>query len=117
MIDLPGGGKAITVEEAAARKAALRLAEKQQVARHVLWHNGDPRGQEPGSFTAKLLDAWVRADEENSFKLQWAFPLLGLAVSISRSAGSDALAQWAELPGSEPTVDEDEAFVAGELNG
>lgn len=97
-VDLPGGGKAITVEEAQARKAAQALAERQEVARHVLWHNGDPRGQEPGSFTTKLLEAWVRADRENSWRLARAFPLLGEAVRISQEAGSDELAKWAEIP-------------------
>lgn len=97
-VDLPGGGKAITIEEAKARKAAQELAERQEVARHVLWHNGDPRGQEPGSFTSKLLEAWVRADQENFWRLHRAFPLLGEAVRISSTAGSDALAKWAELP-------------------
>lgn len=97
MIDLPGGGKALTQEEYQERLAAEGLALKQEVARHVLWHNGDPRGQEPGSFTAKLLDAWTRADSQNDLTLRRAFPLLGHAVTISRTAGSDALAEWAEI--------------------
>lgn len=97
-VDLPGGGKAITEEEFMAQQAAEELAERQEVARHVLWHNGDPRGQEPGSFTTKLLEAWARADQVNGWRLAQAFPLLGMAVGISRSAGSDALAKWAELP-------------------
>lgn len=97
MIDLPGGGKAITVEEARERHAAQQLAERQEVARHVLWHNGDPRGQEPGSFTTKLLEAWARADQENGWRLERAFPLLGEAVRISSTIGSDALAEWAEI--------------------
>ena len=65
----------------------------------MLWHNGDPRGQEPGSFTTKLLEAWARADQVNGWRLAQAFPLLGMAVGISRSAGSDALAKWAEPGG------------------
>lgn len=101
MIDLPGGGKAITLEEARERDAAKKLAERQEVARHVLWHNGDPRGQEPGSFTSKLLEAWVRADSENSYRLRRAFPLLGEAVEISQLTGSDALAMWAGISGGD----------------
>lgn len=97
MIELPGGGKAITLEEAKARKAAEELAARQEVARHVLWHNGDHRGQEPGSFTRKLLEAWARADLENAHRLATAFPLLGEAVNISSTRGSDALAEWAGI--------------------
>lgn len=114
-VDLPGGGKAITVEEAKARRAAEELAARQEVARHVLWHNGDPRGQEPGSFTAKLLEAWVRADGENGYRLAQAFPLLGMAVGISQSAGSDALAKWAELPEVALLSDDEAATVAKNL--
>ena len=69
----------------------------QEAARHVLWHNGDPRGCEPGSFTTKLLDAWARADVENSHRLGAAFPILAVAVNISRTRGSDALAAWAGI--------------------
>lgn len=97
MIDLPGGGKAITQEEFRQRLEAEALAKREEVARHVLWHNGDPRGQEPGSFTAKLLEAWARADMENAHRLAVAFPLLGEAVEISRTRGSDALAEWAGI--------------------
>lgn len=70
---------------------------REENARHVLWHNGDRRGQEPGSFTAKLLEAWARADMENAHRLAVAFPLLGEAVEISRTRGSDALAEWAGI--------------------
>ena len=71
--------------------------EREEVARHVLWHNGDHRGQEPGSFRVKLLEAWARADMENAHRLAVAFPLLGEAVEISRTRGSDALAEWAGI--------------------
>jgi hypothetical protein len=97
MIDLPGGGKAITQEEYRQRREAEARAEREEVARHVLWHNGDRRGQEPGSFTAKLLEAWARADGTNDMRLRSAFPLLGEAVEISRTRGSDALAEWAGI--------------------
>lgn len=71
--------------------------ERQEVARHVLWHNGDRRGAQPGSFTEKLLDAWARADGRNDMRLRTAFPLLGEAVQVSRTLGSDALAEWAGI--------------------
>lgn len=71
--------------------------ELQEAARHVLWHNGDPRGQEPGSFTAKLLEAWARADSQNGWRLAQVFPALGQAVEISRTRGSDYLAEWAGI--------------------
>ena len=74
-----------------------RLGELQEAARHVLWHNGDPRGQEPGSFTTKLLEAWTRADSQNAWRLAQVFPALGQAVEISRTRGSDALAEWAGI--------------------
>lgn len=70
------------------------MNEREEAARHVLWHNGDPRGIQPGSFTGKLLDAWARADAINSMRLASAFPLLGEAVSVSRLLGSDAVAEW-----------------------
>lgn len=73
------------------------MNHRTEVARHVLWHNGDNRGQQPGSFTEKLLDAWVRADQQNAWRLRQAFPTLGYAVEISRTRGSDALAEWAGI--------------------
>lgn len=74
-----------------------RHGELQEAARHVLWHNGDRRGQEPGSFTTKLLEAWARADQQNGWRLAQVFPALGQAVEISRTRGSDALAAWAGI--------------------
>lgn len=82
------------LEEIEARE---KLETRREVARHVLWHNGDRRGQEPGSFTAKLLEAWARADMSNAARLTLAFPELGTAVAISQRAGSDALAEWAGI--------------------
>lgn len=73
------------------------MSEQEEAARHVLWHNGDPRGIRPGSFTEKLLGAWARADQMNSVKLSAVFPVLGQAVHISRTQGSDALAEWAGI--------------------
>lgn len=85
------------METEQARLRERGLGELQEAARHVLWHNGDPRGQEPGSFTAKLLDAWARADTQNGWRLAQVFPALGQAVEISRTRGSDALAAWAGI--------------------
>ena len=82
------------ISEAVA-KAQARLAEERlEAARHVLWHIGDPRGQEPGSFTSKLLDAWTRADHENSARLTLAFPILGDAIEEAKIFGADAVATW-----------------------
>jgi len=78
-------------------EAREKLEARREVARHVLWHNGDRRGQEPGSFTTKLLEAWARADMSNAARLTLAFPELGAAVAISQRAGSDALAEWAGI--------------------
>lgn len=91
-----------TLREVAAMSEAQerwRIEQEQRVepARHVLWHNGDPRGYEPGSFTVKLLEAWTRADAQNDMRLRSAFPVLGEAVQISRTLGSDALADWAGI--------------------
>lgn len=72
-----------------------RTPEEVEAALHVLWHNGDRRGQRPGSFTEQLLNAWARADHINGTRLGVAFPALGHAVGISRLAGSDVLAEWA----------------------
>lgn len=72
-------------------------AEREEAALPVLWHNGDPRGRQPGSFIEKLLDAWARADGANEAKLTMAFPVLGTAVMISRTQGSDELARWAGI--------------------
>lgn len=73
------------------------MNDSQEAARHVLWHNGDPRGVQPGSFTEKILNAWSSADQENSARLALAFPLLATAVHISQTQGSDALAEWAGI--------------------
>lgn len=69
--------------------AEYRYAE---AIRHVLWHIGDTElGQEPGSFTTHLLDAWARADLSNSASLASAFPDLGSAVTIAKIFGRDVL--------------------------
>lgn len=83
--------------DAASEAAEERKEARREAARHVLWHNGDPRGYEPGSFTTKLLEAWTRADLENGARLASAFPILGQAVAISQTQGSDALAEWAGI--------------------
>lgn len=93
-------------EKHRAKLEAEARAQRPEAARHVLWHNGDPRGQEPGSFTTKLLEAWTRADHENSARLAMAFPVLGTAVAISQMQGSDAVAEWAGL---EPLARPDES--------
>lgn len=69
-------------------------SERAEAARHVLWHIGDPRGYQPGSFTEKLLDAWARADHANSIALWAAFPALGGAVRAAQTAGADAVAEY-----------------------
>lgn len=84
-----------TAEQAQAR--AEFLEARQEAAWQVLWFNGDQRGREPGSFISKLLEAWSRADLENDVRLSMAFPVLGQAVRISRTEGSDAVAKWAGL--------------------
>lgn len=84
----------ITNEEYRALREAEAQAEREQAARHVLWHLGDLRGQQPGSFTEKLLDTWARADSENHLRLLVAFPVLGVAVDIAKTQGRDALAAW-----------------------
>lgn len=72
-------------------------ADRLDAARQVLWHNGDSRGIQPGSFIEKLLEAWTRADQGNSARLSAAFPTLGAAVYLSQTEGSDAVAEWAGI--------------------
>lgn len=86
--------------EAMAKADAKFYAEQEQrreAAYQMLWFNGDGRGREPGSFITKLLEAWTRADMDNDARLRLAFPTLGMAVEISRTRGSDALAEWAGI--------------------
>lgn len=83
--------------DAASEATEERRDARREAARQVLWHNGDPRGIEPGSFVTKLLEAWTRADLGNSARLTLAFPILGQAIAISREQGSDAVAEWAGL--------------------
>jgi hypothetical protein len=46
-----------------------------EVAQHVLWHFGDRElGQEPGSFTTRLLRTIAVADTGNRERLRLAFP-------------------------------------------
>lgn len=66
-------------------------------AQQVLWHGGDSRGLEPGSFIEKLLDAWAKADLENQARLRIAFPTLGYAVHLAQTEGLDAVAKWGGL--------------------
>ncbi|WP_022886410.1 hypothetical protein [Glaciibacter superstes] len=48
-----------------------------EVAQHVLWHFGDRQlGQEPGSFTIRLLRAIAAADQGNKARLRQGFPEL-----------------------------------------
>jgi hypothetical protein len=44
------------------------------IARHVLWHFGQPAGVQPGRFTELLLSAIAIADEENTGLLELTFP-------------------------------------------
>ncbi len=93
-----GRGDSVTDSwDAASEQREEEREERREVARHVLWYNGDPRGYQPGSFTSKLLEAWTSADGQNDMRLRTAFPILGEAVQLSRTLGSDAVAEWAGL--------------------
>ena len=53
------------------------------VAEHVLWHFGDHNyGQQPGTFTQRLLMTVSAADAENKEKLRAAFPDLVTAFQL-----------------------------------
>ena len=71
------------------------LDDKEKAALHVLWHYGDPRGEEPGGFVRKLLEAWASADRENYLRLYEAFPAYGEALNHVDRHGVGSLAnRW-----------------------
>ena len=71
------------------------LDDKEKAALHVLWHYGDPRGEQPGGFVQKLLEAWNSADRENSLRLYEAFPAYGEALNLVQQGGLHRLAgRW-----------------------
>lgn len=56
------------------------------VAAGVLWHFGDTQGRDPGSFVMHLLDAMSAADLSNRAALVAAFPEIGRAFLLMKSA-------------------------------
>ena len=69
------------------------LDDKEKAARHVLWHYGDERGEQPGGFVQKLLEAWNSADRDNWHRLNDAFPAYGEALNLCQQGGLDRLAR------------------------
>lgn len=70
-------------------------------ARHALWVVGDPRGWEPGGFTASLLEALGKADRMNRARLWVSFPGLVQAVTLAQTEhGRNELAKFADDPKS-----------------
>lgn len=69
------------------------MSELEEAARQVLFHINPAAagGIRAGGFVTALLNAWERADSENSSRLSAAFPVLGVAVAASRSGGVQAL--------------------------
>jgi hypothetical protein len=53
-------------------------------ARHVLWHYGAPGGQQPGSFTQRLMQAADSADLQNLAILGTAYPELVAAITAAK---------------------------------
>lgn len=60
-----------------------------EIARHVLWHWGQPGGYQPGSFTQSLMCTIDRADRDNAELLRTIYPGY---VSALKDAGLDTLA-------------------------
>jgi len=52
----------------------------------VLWFFKDDVGRDPGHFTATLLEAFAHADLDNRARLVEAFPELGHAFLLAKSA-------------------------------
>lgn len=77
----------------------FNVADRQEAARHALWHVGDPEGYEPGSFTQGLLLTWGRADTQNQMRLRVAFPCLSAAIDLLAETGVEGLKKWAEIDG------------------
>lgn len=74
------------------------MSPAEEAIRHVLWHIGDrENGVEPGGFTSALLNAWGRADMQNSARLAAAFPALGRAVQTARFGGRKDLVRSLHL--------------------
>ncbi|WP_062214723.1 hypothetical protein [Streptomyces sp. NBRC 109706] len=57
-----------------------------KVAAHVLYHE-NRGGYPPGSFTAKLLEAWAWADDDNASRLSDAWPEYAAALALVGQRG------------------------------
>lgn len=89
------GALALTYEEA---KGSYSQPEREQVARHLLWWDGDrSHGYQPGSFTDGLMMIWGRADSENKARLAIAFPVYADGKDILKIDGREGLLKWAGL--------------------
>lgn len=74
------------------------MEEVRQAAQHVLHVFEDSRSYpEPGSFTYSLITTMALADESNLGSLVRAFPLVGMAFTIWKNKGADALRKWGGL--------------------
>jgi len=75
--------------------------------RHVLYHlDGDREvGQEPGGFTARIIEAACHADDENLGRLALGFPGIVTAVDMykNKPGGVDAIRRLAsQTPDIQP---------------
>lgn len=81
-----------TAEEA---KGIYTQAEREHVARQVLWARGDRvNGYQGGGFVEGLLNLWGRADMSNKGRLAMAFPVYATAIQLAEVAGNEGLLKW-----------------------
>lgn len=57
-----------------------------EIARHVLWHFGEPGGWKPGSFTQNLIRTIEAADVPNTAILAAAYPAYTAAVLLATNS-------------------------------
>lgn len=77
----------------------------QKSAQYVLFQlHGDHRGEQPGGFYQKLIEAAVHADIENRQSLGWGFPQLILCITTYKDHpdGIPLLEMWAGFTDKEP---------------
>lgn len=74
-------------------------AEREHVAREVLFHFGDAvNGYQAGGFVSGLLVLFGKADMGNRGRLASVFPLYATALQLYNTFGKDALLEWGTRP-------------------
>lgn len=65
-----------------------------EIARHVLWHFGEPGGYRPGSFTESLMTTIATADVSNAARCALGFPEYTAAVLLAKNNEQGVTELW-----------------------